>query len=148
MGRATSPASRRKSQSAERSTGNKSDENQSNNADKNSNGENMNNTSSNKTKSEIGNGLPEAESATKKSKTLERSKGRTSVKNSNNTNVKTETLVKKMGRPPKLETATENSVTGPTFDKTGPTKVETQGRRVSARSKKPDETTAVVTKRR
>ena len=54
--RATSPASRRKSQSAERSTGNKSDENQSNNADKNSNGENMNNTSSNKTKSEIGNG--------------------------------------------------------------------------------------------
>ena len=50
---------------------------------------------------------------------------------------KTDTLVKKMGRPPKLETATENSVTGPTFDKTGPTKVETQGRRVSARSKKP-----------
>ena len=91
--------------------------------------------------------MPEAESATKKSKTLERSKGRTSVKNSNNTNMKTEskkpspkktdTLVKKMGRPPKLETATENSVTGPTFDKTGPTKVETQGRRVSARSKKP-----------
>ena len=91
--------------------------------------------------------MPEAESATKKSKTLERSKGRTSVKNSNNTNMKTEskkpspkktdTLVKKMGRPPKLETATENTVTGPTFDKTGPTKVETQGRRVSARSKKP-----------
>jgi len=178
--RATSPASRRKSQSAERSTGNKSDENQSNNEDKNSNGENMNNTSSIKTKSEIGNGLPEAEGATKKSKTLERNKGRTSVKNSYNTNMKTEskkpspkktdTLVKKMGRPPKLETATENSMTGPTFDKTGPTKVETQGRRVSARSKKPaklvlqkefmfytkkndldsleDETTAVVTKRR
>ena len=93
--------------------------------------------------------LPEAEGATKKSKTLERSKGRTSVKNSYNTNMKTEskkpspkktdTLVKKMGRPPKLETATENSMTGPTFDKTGPTKVETQGRRVSARSKKPGE---------
>ena len=93
--------------------------------------------------------LPEAENATKKSKTLERGKGRTSVKNSNNTNMKTEskkpspkktdTLVKKMGRPPKLETATENSMTGPTFDKTGPTKVETQGRRVSARSKKPGE---------
>ena len=93
--------------------------------------------------------MPEAENATKKSKTLERGKGRTSVKNSNNTNMKTEskkpspkktdTLVKKMGRPPKLETATENSVTGPIFDKTGPTKVETQGRRVSARSKKPGE---------
>ena len=93
--------------------------------------------------------LPEAEGATKKSKTLERNKGRTSVKNSYNTNMKTEskkpspkktdTLVKKMGRPPKLETATENSMTGPTFDKTGPTKVETQGRRVSARSKKPGE---------
>ena len=54
--RATSPATRRKSQSVERSIGNKSDENQSNNADKNSNGENKNNTSSNKTKSEIGNG--------------------------------------------------------------------------------------------
>ena len=93
--------------------------------------------------------LPEAESATKKSKTLERSKGRTSVKNSNNTNIKTEskkpspkktdTLVKKMGRPPKLEAAAENSATGTTFDKTGPTKVEAQGRRVSARSKKPGE---------
>ena len=93
--------------------------------------------------------MPEAENATKKSKTLERDKGRTLVKNSNNTNMKTEskkpspkktdTLVKKMGRPPKLETATENSVTGPIFDKTGPTKVETQGRRVSARSKKPGE---------
>ena len=54
--RATSPASRRKSQSAERSTGNKSDENQLNNTDKNSDGENMNNTSFNKNKSEIGNG--------------------------------------------------------------------------------------------
>ena len=54
--RATSPATRRKSQSAERSIGNKSDENQSNNADKNSNGENKNNTSSYKPKSEIGNG--------------------------------------------------------------------------------------------
>ena len=93
--------------------------------------------------------LPEAESATKKSKTLERSKGRTSVKNSNNTNIKTEskkpspkktdTLVKKIGRPPKLEAAAENSATGTTFDKTGPTKVEAQGRRVSARSKKPGE---------
>ena len=93
--------------------------------------------------------MPEAESATKKSKTLERSKGRTLVKNSNNTNMKTEskkpspkktdTLVKKMGRPPKLDSTTEISVTAPTFDKTGPTKIETQGRRVSARSKKPGE---------
>ena len=91
--------------------------------------------------------LPEVESATKKSKSLERSKGRTSVKNSNNTNNKTEskkpspkktdTVVKKMGRPPKLEAA-ENS-TGPTSEKTGSTKVDTQGRRVSTRSKKPGE---------
>ena len=51
--RATSPATRRKSQSVERSIGNKSDENQSNIADKNSNGETKYN---NKTKSEIGNG--------------------------------------------------------------------------------------------
>ena len=82
--------------------------------------------------------MPEVESATKKSKSLERSKGRTSVKNSNNTNNKTESkkpspkktdnLVKKMGRPPKLDSAAEISVTAPTFDKTGPTKMETQAR--------------------
>merc|ERR1712241_704868 len=157
MGRAkaTSPApvSRRTSQSTER-TGNKSDEGQSKtninteNEDKSLDGDK---NKSSKTKSEIGNGLPEAENTTKKSKSLERSKGRTLVKNANNTNIKsesktktspkkTENVVKKVGRPKTQDAAsdhpTSNSVPREA-DKLVPSKVDISGRRVSTRSKKP-----------
>lgn len=108
-----------------------------------------------KLKSEQSNGISEeASSSSKKTlKSVERTKGRPTItlKNSTNTNNKVELkksnnpkktgIVKKVGRPSKLDEQLSST-------EKGTIKTDNSGRRVSTRSKKPDEAVAATNKRR